>query len=97
VAVEQYRAYLAERPELLAAARAELTGHDLACYCPLGLAPCHRDALLEYLEQSERGAPRETRWSRGVPGPSGPPDSKMPDRRLSTTDHHRPGTPQRRP
>jgi hypothetical protein len=50
VAVEQYRAYLAERPELLAAARAELTGHDLACYCPLG--PCHRDVLLEYLEQS---------------------------------------------
>lgn len=25
--------------------RAELAGHDLACWCPLG-APCHADVLL---------------------------------------------------
>lgn len=26
---------------------APLTGHDLACFCPLG-APCHADVLLEF-------------------------------------------------
>lgn len=45
-AVEAYRTWLAERPELVAQARTELAGFDLACYCPLD-GPCHRNVLLE--------------------------------------------------
>lgn len=44
-AVTAYRRYLAERPELIAAARAELVGQHLACWCPLD-QPCHADVLL---------------------------------------------------
>lgn len=33
---------------LLAAARKELTGRNLACYCELG-TPCHRDVWLKLL------------------------------------------------
>ncbi len=40
-----YRRWLAERPELVEKARAELAGHDLACWCPLDAA-CHADVLL---------------------------------------------------
>jgi hypothetical protein len=40
-----YRRWLAESPELVAKARAELAGHDLACWCPLE-EPCHADVLL---------------------------------------------------
>ena len=51
-AVELYRALLTGSPELCAAARAELAGRDLACWCPLQDAagnrgPCHADVLLE--------------------------------------------------
>ena len=42
---EQYRGYLAEHPDLVAAARAELAGKDLACWCAPEL-PCHADVLL---------------------------------------------------
>ena len=45
-AAELYRDRLLADPELLAAARRELRGHDLACWC----APdqvCHADVLLE--------------------------------------------------
>jgi len=35
-------------PDLLAAARVELAGYDLACWCPPG-APCHGDLLLTAL------------------------------------------------
>lgn len=45
-AVALYRGYLAERPDLVAAARAELAGKDLACWCASEL-PCHADVLLE--------------------------------------------------
>lgn len=43
--IERFRLYMQRKPELVAAAKAELRGKDLACYC----APkaCHGDALLE--------------------------------------------------
>ncbi|MBK9178916.1 MAG: DUF4326 domain-containing protein [Acidimicrobiales bacterium] len=44
-AVELYRRHLAEHPELAAAIRQHLAGHDLACWCPL-TEPCHADLLL---------------------------------------------------
>lgn len=46
-AVAQYGVWLAGRPDLLAAARADLAGHDLACDCALDGGPCHRDVLLD--------------------------------------------------
>lgn len=46
-AVQQYRRHLAEHPELVAAARADLGGADLACWCPLDGGPCHADVLLD--------------------------------------------------
>ncbi|GAA0645836.1 DUF4326 domain-containing protein [Kutzneria viridogrisea] len=47
-AVRQFRAWLLhpDQSDLLAAARAELAGRDLACWCPLD-QPCHRTVLLE--------------------------------------------------
>jgi hypothetical protein len=45
-AVELYRLHLEGEPELVEAARRELAGRDLACWCPLDL-PCHADVLLE--------------------------------------------------
>lgn len=44
-AVEHFRRYLCEHPDLVAAARRELAGWDLACWCPPGL-PCHADVWL---------------------------------------------------
>jgi hypothetical protein len=41
-----YRLYLMARPDLVAAARAELRGRTLACWCRPG-DPCHADVLLE--------------------------------------------------
>ena len=51
-AVELFRDYLLGRPELVAEARRELAGRDLACWCPLMDAngdqvPCHATVLLE--------------------------------------------------
>jgi Domain of unknown function (DUF4326) len=51
-AVELYRQLLADSPEERAAARSQLAGRDLACWCPLRAAdgsrgPCHADVLLE--------------------------------------------------
>jgi hypothetical protein len=43
--VEAFREHLRERPELVAAIRAELAGRDLCCWCPSGW-PCHADVLL---------------------------------------------------
>lgn len=40
-----YRRWLAEHPEMVEKARAELSGHDLACWCPLE-DPCHADVLI---------------------------------------------------
>lgn len=45
-AKRQFRRYLEQQPELVAAARRELAGLDLACYCPLD-EPCHADVWLE--------------------------------------------------
>ena len=43
--IHQYRQYLTEHPELVKAAKRELKGKDLVCWCaPL---PCHADILLE--------------------------------------------------
>jgi hypothetical protein len=44
-AVREYWAHLATHPEMTAAARRELAGRDLACWCPLD-EPCHADVLL---------------------------------------------------
>lgn len=44
-AVDAYRQWLSGQPDLTARARAELTGRDLACWCPPG-QPCHADVLL---------------------------------------------------
>lgn len=35
-----------ENAEFVASVRAELAGHDLACWCPLD-GPCHADVLLK--------------------------------------------------
>ncbi|SES04086.1 DUF4326 domain-containing protein [Streptomyces qinglanensis] len=41
-----FRAWIAERPTLIARARRELAGRNLMCWCPLD-QPCHADVLLE--------------------------------------------------
>lgn len=41
--IEKYRAYLRTHPELVAAARAELVGKILGCYCKP--QACHGDVL----------------------------------------------------
>jgi Domain of unknown function (DUF4326) len=45
-AVSMYPLHLLARPDLVAAARAELRGRTLACWCRPG-DPCHADVLLE--------------------------------------------------
>jgi hypothetical protein len=45
-AVARYRAWVLADPAQLAAVRAELAGHDLACWCRLD-TPCHVDVLLD--------------------------------------------------
>lgn len=49
-AIECFREYMMQRPELLALARQELKGKDLACFCSLSEA-CHADVLLELANQ----------------------------------------------
>jgi hypothetical protein len=44
-AVAAYRWHLAQHPELIAAAQAELPGRNLYCYCALD-QECHADLLL---------------------------------------------------
>lgn len=43
--IEAYRPWLMSRPDLMAVARAELTGKDLVCWCTP--RACHADVLLE--------------------------------------------------
>ncbi len=50
-----YRLHLALNPELQAAARVELRGRDLACWCPIG-EPCHADVLLDLANGSDDAA-----------------------------------------
>lgn len=43
--LEQYRRWLASNPQLIEAAKKELKGKVLACWC--APKPCHADVLLE--------------------------------------------------
>ncbi|MFI1701995.1 DUF4326 domain-containing protein [Streptomyces bobili] len=52
-AVEMYRDWLAQRPDIAERARQELAGRDLMCWCPTG-QPCHADVLLELANGGER-------------------------------------------
>jgi hypothetical protein len=45
-AVAMFRDWLVQCPSLAEAARAELCGRDLMCWCPPG-EPCHADVLME--------------------------------------------------
>lgn len=47
-----FREHLAKHPELVSAARHELKGYDLACWCPLE-EPCHADVWLEILNSTK--------------------------------------------
>jgi hypothetical protein len=55
-AVAMYRDWLAQRADLVAAARAELAGRDLMCWCPLpetgGPDHCHAAVLLELANEA---------------------------------------------
>ncbi|MDG4818260.1 DUF4326 domain-containing protein [Micromonospora sp. WMMD956] len=51
-AVEQYRQWIATHPDLIAAARRDLAGRDLACWCPPD-QPCHADVLLTVANPAE--------------------------------------------
>jgi hypothetical protein len=56
-AVELYRRLMADSPAECAAARSQLAGRDLACWCPRLAAdgsrgPCHADVLLEIANSS---------------------------------------------
>ena len=49
--VQRFAEYLRNNPELMAAARKELRGRDLLCFCaPLA---CHGDILLEVANSDE--------------------------------------------
>jgi Domain of unknown function (DUF4326) len=48
-ALALYRRHLSEHPELVEAARRELAGRTLACWCPPD-RPCHGDILLEVID-----------------------------------------------
>ncbi|MFL0393527.1 DUF4326 domain-containing protein [Streptomyces albus] len=51
-ALKAYRAYLLDDAELARAARRELAGRDLMCWCPLD-RPCHAGVLLEIANGGE--------------------------------------------
>jgi Domain of unknown function (DUF4326) len=53
-AIRLYREHLAQHPELVEAARRELAGKDLACWCPLD-QPCHADVLLLEIANLKEG------------------------------------------
>lgn len=50
--IEQYRKWITLRPELIAAARRELRGKDLVCFC--SPKPCHGDVLLKIANEDEK-------------------------------------------
>jgi hypothetical protein len=58
VAVDWYRAWFSSQPGLAAAARRELAGRDLACWCATPESGdtdhCHARVLLEYTASTER-------------------------------------------
>lgn len=49
-ATAAFRSWLEDQHDLVDAARTELRGKDLACFCPLD-QPCHADVLLELANQ----------------------------------------------
>lgn len=49
--VARYRSWLSTQTALCGAARRELRGRDLVCWCPLDL-PCHAEVLLEMVNES---------------------------------------------
>lgn len=51
LAVTSFRASMLAHPLNAVAARTELGGHDLACWCPLD-QPCHADVLLQVANPS---------------------------------------------
>ncbi|MFC8447631.1 DUF4326 domain-containing protein [Kitasatospora sp. NPDC057223] len=53
-AVTMYRWHLEVHPDLAEAARRELAGRDLMCWCPLDAA-CHADVLLALAAQTVEG------------------------------------------
>jgi Domain of unknown function (DUF4326) len=54
--IAKYAAWLESKPELVAAAKRELAGKDLLCWCaPL---PCHGDVLLRVANDANRGTAR---------------------------------------
>lgn len=48
LAIINYKRYLSGHPEIVAAAKIELKGKDLACWCKIG-EPCHADVLIEVI------------------------------------------------
>lgn len=56
-----YTTWLTARPDLLAVARRQLTGRDLACWCPLD-QPCHADVLLCALNRAPGAGITRGRW-----------------------------------
>lgn len=53
LAARRFESWLRSQPELIAAARVQLAGCDLACWCPLD-GPCHAEVWLRVL--GARGA-----------------------------------------
>jgi hypothetical protein len=53
-AVETFREFLLQHPELIEEARRDLRGKNLACWCAHG-QPCHADVLLELVNSPEIG------------------------------------------
>ncbi|HVK25939.1 MAG TPA: DUF4326 domain-containing protein [Actinokineospora sp.] len=51
-ALDAYARHLAAHPDLIAAARTDLAGADLACWCPPD-RPCHADVLLALVNRME--------------------------------------------
>jgi hypothetical protein len=58
-AVEIFREYMMRRPRLIEAARQQLRGKNLACWCPLH-KPCHADVLIEIANPPTRLGARST-------------------------------------
>jgi len=48
--IEKYREWLKTQPQLIEAAKRELAGKDLVCFC--APKPCHGDVLVEIVEGS---------------------------------------------
>lgn len=67
-ALPLFQRHLDEHPELVARARAELAGKDLACWCKLD-EPCHGDEWLRRLAVEEASCPENIASSRTATEP----------------------------